>query len=401
MRRQGRWVRFLLRANLLLSCGRVGFSPEDLAGPVDTGPVDAGAVDAGRTTMLCSAGLTLDAGDDGSCEADDICPGWDDGEDADGDGIPDGCDPCGDGLVDVSIGETCDPATQPNSCPVDCGDGDPCTEDLLRGSALECDAACSSRAITQPSNGDGCCPPGADSVADSDCPPLCGNGLIDDGEACDPGSAATECPVGCDDGDVCTRDVSSGEAQTCDVSCSHDAIVTPFNEDGCCPPGANSIVDVDCAPICGNGTVEVGEECDGEVGCSDCTWTPQGRCLTILGDDACSQCACASCANDMLNCYQTGDSERDLRCPPVVECALAEGCTGTCGAPYYCYGEVCWGAGDPPPNGPCKTPISAAAGNATTTNQVGPRSQDSSYPLYWSEQYGTCLRDQCGAECDI
>ena len=121
----------------------------------------------------------------------------------------------------------------------------------------------------------------------------------------------------------------------------------------------------------------------------------------LLGADVCSQCACAQCTTEMLNCYKSGDSERDLLCPPVVECALAEGCTGTCGTPYYCSGEVCWGAGDPPPSGPCMTPISAAAGGGTTTTEVGGRSQDSTYPLYWSEQYGICLRAQCRSECGL
>ena len=33
-----------------------------------------------------------DSDNDGVCDSDDACPGFDDNADADGDGIPDGCD---------------------------------------------------------------------------------------------------------------------------------------------------------------------------------------------------------------------------------------------------------------------------------------------------------------------
>src|SRR5262249_4310649 len=40
------------------------------------------------------------------------------------------------------------------------------------------------------------------------------------------------------------------------------AITMPKNNDGCCPPGANANNDNDCMPKCGNGVVEMGEQCD-------------------------------------------------------------------------------------------------------------------------------------------
>ena len=48
--------------------------------------------------------------------------------------------------------------------------------------------------------------------------------------------------------------------------CTHTKITQPKTGDGCCPAGANSTNDDDCAPSCGNGVKEEGEECDG----SDC-----------------------------------------------------------------------------------------------------------------------------------
>jgi hypothetical protein len=164
---------------------------------------------------------------------------------------------------------------------------------------LECAGDASTDAcsdVTQPSDGDGCCPMGASSNDDSDCIPLCGNGMQEAGEGCDPGSAATACPIDCDDTEVCTSDVLSGADLNCDTLCSHDPITAAADGDGCCPEGAHNTNDADCAPRCGNGVVETGEE---------------------------------------------------------------------------------------------------------STNQVGTRSQDSSYPLYWSEQYGTCLVAQCPSECGL
>jgi MYXO-CTERM domain-containing protein len=93
---------------------------------------------------------------------------------ANGDGCcPAGCDhatdddcsaSCGDGVVDPA--ETCDP---PESCPADCDDQDPCTDDLLTGSSANCNVACSNTAVVACVDGDGCCPAGCDEASDNDC----------------------------------------------------------------------------------------------------------------------------------------------------------------------------------------------------------------------------------------
>ncbi len=56
-----------------------------------------------RILAAANALLCLDSDSDGVCDADDLCPGFPDGQDADSDGTPDGCDPDddGDGLLDV------------------------------------------------------------------------------------------------------------------------------------------------------------------------------------------------------------------------------------------------------------------------------------------------------------
>jgi hypothetical protein len=89
----------------------------------------------------------------------------------------------------------------------------------------------------------------------------CGNGAIDTalGETCDPPSS---CPS-CDDGVECTADTTDGAPETCNVLCGHEDITTcQTDADGCCPVGCTGMTDPDCAD-CGNGTVELGETCDG------------------------------------------------------------------------------------------------------------------------------------------
>ena len=69
---------------------------------------------------------------------------------------------CGNGRLDP--GETCD-----GDCPVTCNDGDPCTEDVLNGSAADCTAACVYLPLTACNDGDGCCPDGCTANDDDDC----------------------------------------------------------------------------------------------------------------------------------------------------------------------------------------------------------------------------------------
>ncbi|HEY0250769.1 MAG TPA: hypothetical protein VGC41_04550 [Kofleriaceae bacterium] len=152
---------------------------------------------------------------------------------------------CGNGVLDP--GEACDPGIsgREGACPTDCNDSDPCTTDTLAGA--DCQITCTHVTTTQPANGDGCCPSGANHATDSDCSDVCGNGVLEQGEVCDTGipSGAGSCPTSCNDNNSCTTD-SLANAGTCQALCTNTAITLPINGDGCCPPGANHATDSDC-----------------------------------------------------------------------------------------------------------------------------------------------------------
>jgi hypothetical protein len=105
---------------------------------------------------------------------------------------------------------------------------------------------CSHVRITTCGSGDHCCPDGCSAANDADCAPSCGNGIVENGETCDPSST---CPVRCqDDGDACTVDELVGAASQCNASCQHVPILGCSGKvhDGCCPTGCTPTLDADC-----------------------------------------------------------------------------------------------------------------------------------------------------------
>jgi hypothetical protein len=82
---------------------------------------------------------------------------------------------------------------------------------------------------------------------------VCGNGVIERDEFCDPPSS---CPTTCaDDGDACTTEKLVGMANLCDARCLHTPVLacSGSTPDRCCPtPGCSakpdiSSFDTDCA----------------------------------------------------------------------------------------------------------------------------------------------------------
>ncbi|MFN0249388.1 MAG: DUF4215 domain-containing protein [Kofleriaceae bacterium] len=170
---------------------------------------------------------------------------------------------CGNAILEA--GEVCDTGITmglAGACPTACNDQQSCTIDTLM-SANTCQAACVFTAITTNTPGDGCCRAGTTPQQDSDCVG-CGDGVVGAGETCDtaisvgPGT----CPTSCTDANACTTNMLNN-AGTCTAACAFPAITTPANGDGCCPaPAAHANNDNDCQPVCRNGVVETGEQCD-------------------------------------------------------------------------------------------------------------------------------------------
>ena len=192
----------------------------------------------------CSSSCTLDArgapcSDGVFCTAGDECDGagncipggpndCDDGVGCTVDSCDDANDEClntpDDGVCDNGLfcdgQETCDPLDDcTDGAPIDCDDGVGCTADSCDDTNDEC--------LNTPDDG------------------TCDNGLFCDGqETCDPlDDCAAGTPLDCDDDDVCTIDSCNESADTCEN----------LFDSGL--PG--------CAdPVCGNGVLEAGEECD-------------------------------------------------------------------------------------------------------------------------------------------
>lgn len=91
--------------------------------------------------------------------------------------------------------------------------------------------------------------PGADagsSAQDASSPPdaaapVCPNGVVEPPETCD-----GDCPLFCEDGDACTKDVLEGSPKTCDAVCTHLPKTECLGGDGCCPVGCAAPADSDC-----------------------------------------------------------------------------------------------------------------------------------------------------------
>lgn len=178
-------------------CGNAVTEPGETCDPPDSCPACPAStgclrVTATGTPQACTRGcesspVTACASNDGCC--------------------PSGCTPqndadcsvrCGDGVVETASGETCEPGSA-TPCPESCRDTDPCTDDVLTGSAANCNVGCVHVSITRPYNGDGCCWTGSNANADTDCAPVCGNGVVERNEGCDDGNTriADGCSASC------------------------------------------------------------------------------------------------------------------------------------------------------------------------------------------------------------
>ena len=374
------------------SCGNGRVDPEETC---DTAIArgDPGACPPANPLHPCDDGVacTRDIPSGSGCTAacrheeitvaatgDDCCPA---GSTSDAD--PDCSATCGNGVVDPR--ETCDTgiaAGSPGACPAgeDCKSGAPCSGDLLV-SAGTCSAICMHYPVTTRSGKtrDDCCPPGATSAVDDDCPAVCGNGVVESkfGEQCDPGIPnplpgscpgncpnQNGCPPGCDDGDPCTTDFIAGTG--CQAACVNLLISAQLSGDGCCPPGASHASDSDCPPRCGNGVLEPGEACDktatGATACPTACPASPSACLHVALVGNADDCSARCVTTTTTVC----SAQKDGCCPTGCTAANDADCSPACGDGFLepTLGEVCDQA--VPAGRPGACPTACASGNPCT-----------------------------------
>ncbi len=264
------------------------------------------------------------------------------------------CPGCGNGVLEP--GETCEGPSCPKSC-----EPDRCQRRRLKGAGT-CSAVCADDGLqTACVSGDGCCPAACNAGEDADCAAVCGNGVVEPGEACDPkvkdggapGGASAGCPTACPTAG-CARFELRG-AGTCQATCAEVGKETACRSgDGCCPAGCTGTNDADCAQ-CGNGVKEPTESCDPQApgGCPTACPAQGCQLRRLVNPGSCN----AQCLDDRLqSACQAGDG----CCPPTCDATTDGDCAPKCGNRVVEAGETC----DPP--SACEARQSACVGDATT-----------------------------------
>jgi hypothetical protein len=272
-------------------------------------------------------------------QSDECCPaGCDSNDDLD-------CSRnCGNGAIEYTLGEVCEPGGMPglDKCPTSCDDSNPCTDDYLV-SAGTCSARCLFLPVTEFRPGDNCCPrsAGANAYLDPDCTPMCGDGIVErPTELCDYGAG---CP-GLDSrptNDFCTSYTITGTADTCSAALVATPITTCVSGDNCCAPGCTVATDHDCPAYCGDGVVSEGETCDRAI-----TAGMPGACARSCDDgNACTSDhatgSIESCSRACSHAPITACVANDGCCPAGCGAASDSDCAPVCGDGKLGAGELC------------------------------------------------------------
>lgn len=333
---------------LLVACTASAIPEPDAASDVDAGEDAAsdGSMDAGLDALVDA---TLDGDTPPDAELPDSgCAAQPSGPTADGccasganaNNDVDCAPVCGNGVLELA--ERCDTGIlggAPGACPSSCSSEGVC--DVATHVSEGCQTRCE-HTTKAPSGAmaDGCCPPGA-GANDIDCGPTCGNGALDPGESCDVAAVGPNaCPTACPPRIACEVGALAGTA--CTAACAYTPITAASGAtvDGCCPAGATSNTDVDCAAVCGNGVREVGETCDTAIvpGAPDAcpaSCEPTSACdRAVATGVACT----ATCTHTPMTANPT---EADGCCPAGADANLDADCPAMCGNEIVEPGEVC------------------------------------------------------------
>jgi len=313
----------------------------------------------GSATCTSSCSVRVSLCGDGYQTPPEQC---EDGNLLDGDGCSSGCvlEFCGDGVVNDSGAEACEPPgtaacttactirtplcgdgflTAPEQCddgnlidgdgcsgactvevPPACGDnnadpGEECDDGNLSdgdGCGSGCVLEVCGDGVVNNSGAEACEPPGT-ALCTSTCAirtPLCGDGLLTPPEQCEDGNQA--------DGDGCTS--------SCTLEFCGDGVVNDDGAEDCEPPGTASCTDActDRVPACGDGFLTAPEQCeDGNV---------------VDGDGCTSECVVEHCGDGVVN----NDGAEACEPPSTAECT--DNCTfrgAVCGDDYFSPPEEC------------------------------------------------------------
>lgn len=240
---------------------------------------------------------------------------------------------CGNGVVDTALGETCDIALDP-TCP-------------------------------------------------SDCSRVCGDGLVESGEACDPlpANPATCIPAG--QPNECTvRTQVCGDGFVTGTEACDTAVALP--------PGSTCINNCGAiaGPVCGDGATGGSEQCDAGTGTNAAPVLATNRlcastCETI-STQACVDCEQAGdCFASSDNCLGPAGSfslAQQKTCTDVMQCIQDSNCLDGTGSLGKCYcGTLSTAAcGAAPfdltaagaPNGPCAAIMQAGNPGVTTNSGI-------------------------------
>lgn len=197
---------------------------------------------------------------------------------------------CGDGVLQPDEGESCEVASADagaadfDLCPTECpDDGDACTVEMLTGSPDNCNSECAAAVIESLDDGDGCCPTGANSTLDDDCPVRCGNQVVEAGEDCDGGPNCDEqCKSTLPPEEQRCRAVFTGLSDSC-RGCMCGSCTAIVND---CFDSGDAQRDADCAEVvhCGFAASCRGSQCycGLDVGPDDTCVVGDGPCAAIL-----------------------------------------------------------------------------------------------------------------------
>jgi hypothetical protein len=295
---------------------------------------------------------------------------------------------CGNGRVDSR--EHCDIGIargQVGACPDGCSGGSGCKRRVMMGA--DCAAQCVETEISDVIPGDGCCPVGANAALDNDCTGTCGNGVIENGESCDPPES---CPRqdACTSTDKCVNAVYEGSADHCNAKCE----LRPnscASGDGCCPPGCSADHDADCKPAADAGVVD--PMCtDPETGCTPTAST----CAAQRGGADCGACDCAMCGMQTLDCLAGGPASDVGTCANIISCAATNHCVGI---DCYCGKSTLNQCLLYPGRGPCALQIYTAAGTSDLTEIYLQMSGIGPIALAFSAM--SCRQSSCATACGL